>query len=144
MTRLLPLLPFILLLACGGPEHEIADHLLGSWVSDPDATLAEIDVIGGFAPRVRSSLERTLASRTLTYTDSRLTARGGDVTHSGPYRVVEIRGRGASGGTGREIVLDTWDHILGEAVRQSVVVEGDRLWFWKDGGRWREFYRRIQ
>ena len=44
----------------------------------------------------------------------------------------------------REIVLDTWDHILGEAVRQSVVVEGDRLWFWKDGGRWREFYRRVQ
>ena len=139
MTRLFPILPILALLACGGAAPTLGGaRLLGPWRSDKAATLGEVDAIGGFTPKARRALEATLGRRTLTYTESRLTSRlqgGGDLTESGPYRIVAIRGN--------ELVLETWDHALGATGRRSVFVDGDRLWIWLAGGKWREFYRRV-
>jgi len=139
--HLLVLGPALLLLACGDPETLRDERLLGRWRSDKRATLAEIEAIGGFTGQQRRSLEATLGRRTLTYTASRLTTRlegaagEAELTASAPYRVVAVRGN--------EIVVESHDHLLGSAERESVFVAGDRLWLWIADGRWREFYRRV-
>ncbi len=138
MRRLFALALLGASVACGAPEPPVATALLGTWRSDKAATLAEIDVIGGFSPKVRRVLGETLGRRTLTYTATRVTARvegGARTTTSSPYRVVSSRGN--------RFELEGYDVVLGEPGRTSLVVEGDRMWLWMDGGRWREFYRRV-
>jgi hypothetical protein len=131
----------LLLLACGEPEALRDERLLGRWRSDKTATLAEIEAIGGFTAQQRRSLKATLGRRTLTYSESRLTTRlegvgaERELTTSAPYRVVAVQGN--------EIVVESHDHLLGSSERESVFVEGDRLWIWIADGRWREFYRRV-
>ena len=140
MARLLAIAWLALGLGCGGgAEAELHAALQGTWQSDKEATLAEADVIGGFPARVRANLERTLGRRILVISEGRIREQQAGGIASAPYRVLEARERAH----GRELVIEGWDHELAEKTQQVIALDGDRLWFWRDGGRWREIYQRV-
>jgi hypothetical protein len=115
--RLAPLVLFAFAaLPCrAGP----AQDLVGTWRSDKNLTLSEIDAEGGMPAELREVLESILGELTFTYTATQATSSfEGDVdVHD--YRVV--------GESADSVTIEFYDADAPGLVRREIFVSGDRM-----------------